>query len=85
MRSKRTFERSIRESEARAALESGQVIADDPDDPPCPSRLVLGWMGGRPIHVVAAENQAAAETIVVTAYEPDPRLWDNELRTKRQP
>ena len=52
------------------------------DDTPYPSRLVLGWIGTRPIHVVAA-NTAGGETIIVTVYEPDPAQWDADFKRKR--
>ena len=34
-------------------------------------RLVLGFSGSRPIHIVAADNPVERETIVITAYEPE--------------
>ena len=44
-----------------------------PNDTPYPSRLLLGWAGTRPIHVVAAHSNR--EIIIITVYEPDPVLW----------
>lgn len=60
----------------------GEVIQSYPDDRPYPSRLVLGWRGARPIHVVVAEDCEAGILIVVTAYEPDPVQWDAGFRRK---
>ena len=37
------------------------------------SRLLLGFVAGRPIHVLAADS--GHEIIIVTVYEPDPNLW----------
>ena len=79
---KRMFERVVSVDEVQAVLESGEVIADYPDDTPYASRLVLGWAGRRPLHVVAAYNAADDETIVVTVYEPDPAAWDPDFRRK---
>jgi hypothetical protein len=42
---------------------------------PYPSRLVLGWIGKRPLHIVIAENMESQETIVITVYEPDSDKW----------
>ena len=42
------------EGNVQAVLESGEAIAEYPDDTPYASRLVLGWAGPRPLHVVAA-------------------------------
>jgi hypothetical protein len=54
-------------------------IEDYPDDQPYPSRLVLGWRGTRPVHVVVAQNLSDNELIVVTVYEPDSELWDHDF------
>jgi hypothetical protein len=39
----------------------------------------------RPLHVVAAENAEAHETIVITVYDPDPTLWEPGFRQRRRP
>ena len=70
------FQRQISEADVRQVLDAGQVIEDYPDDTPYPSRLILGWIGSRPLHIVAVHNAADDETIVITAYEPDPKRWD---------
>ena len=80
---RRMFERGLSVEDVRAVLTSGETIADYPDDTPYPSRLVLGFQGGRALHVVAAYNATDEETIVVTAYEPDPRVWEADFRRKK--
>lgn len=77
------FERHISQVDVRAVLDAGEVIERYPQDAPYPSRLVLGWIGTRPIHVVAADNTEAQETIVITVYEPDPQQWDPSFRRRR--
>lgn len=67
----------------RQVLAGGETIREYPDDVPYPSRLVLGWIGGRPIHVVAASNVANDETVVITVYEPDPAIWEVDFKRKR--
>ena len=52
-------------------------------DTPFPSELILGWSGGKPLHVVAAYNAADEEAIVITAYEPDPAQWDESFRRRK--
>ena len=66
------------------SLLMGQVLEDYSDDTPYPSRLILGWQGDRPLHVVAAYNAEDDETIVITAYEPDPDLWDAGFRVRKR-
>ena len=81
---RRMFERGITEADAHKVLSEGKVIAAYPDDLPYPSRLLLGWRGGQPLHVVAAYNARDDEHIVITVYEPDAVLWDDGFRRRKQ-
>ena len=81
----RMFQRGISEADVRRALESGEELESYPDDAPYPSRLVLGWSASRPLHVVAAEDREAGETIVITVYEPDPNQWEAGFRRRISP
>ncbi len=78
----RMFERRITGADVEEVLLSGEVIAVYPDDTPYPSRLMLGFVRGRPLHVAFADNTAAAERIIITVYEPDPRQWDSAFRRR---
>ncbi len=78
----RMFENGISAAEVHQVVTAGEVIREYPEDKPCPSRLMLGFSGSRPLHVVAAENTAADETIIITVYEPDPSLWDESFRRR---
>lgn len=78
----RMYQRRIMEEDVRRAMESGEVIEEYPEDTPYPSRLVLGWSGSRPIHVVIAENPETRQTIVITVYEPDTGRWEPGLRRR---
>jgi hypothetical protein len=69
-------ERGISDDDVREVLTSGKEIESYPADLPYSSRLMLGWCEGRAVHVVAADNTADNETIIVTVYEPDPERWD---------
>jgi hypothetical protein len=81
---RRMFQRRISEEDVRSVLNTGGVIDEYPDDTPYPSRLVLGWCGNRPIHIVSAYNSEAEETIIITVYEPDADKWDAEFKRKRK-
>jgi uncharacterized protein DUF4258 len=81
---RRMFQRQISEADVREVLTSGQIIEAYPNDIPHPSRLVLGWRGTRPLHVVIADDAEAEETIVVTVYEPDPAQWEPGFRRRRR-
>ena len=81
---RRMFARSIILAEVRTVIEQGETIESYRADTPYPSRLLLGVVGGRPLHVVAADNADDDETIVVTVYEPDPALWQPGFRRRRR-
>jgi hypothetical protein len=80
---RRMFERGISEDDVRHVLAAGEVIEEYPGDLPYPSRLVSGIQEGRPLHVVAVENTVEDKTIVITAYEPDPSLWEPGFRERK--
>jgi len=78
----RMFERKITAEDVQAVVIEGEVVQDYSEDKPYPSRLMLGWRGTRPIHVVVAEDSEDGILIVVTAYEPDPIQWDSGFKRK---
>jgi hypothetical protein len=79
----RMFERRVSVEDVKIVVGSGETIEDYPEDKPYPSRLVLGWRGSRPLHVVVAHNLSDNEIVVITVYEPDPELWEADYRRRR--
>lgn len=79
----RMVERGISDAAVRQILAEGKEIESYPGDFPYPSRLMLGWSESRPIHVVATDNEADNETIIVTVYEPDPERWEPGFEKKK--
>jgi Domain of unknown function (DUF4258) len=74
----------IREQEVTEAVATAEQIDDYPDDEPYPSSLFLGWTSaGRPLHFVISCDEEAGLAIIVTVYEPDPRLWIDSRERKR--
>lgn len=80
---RRMFGRRISEEDVQEVLMSGEEIENYPEDTPYPSRLMLGLIHSRPIHVVVADNKEDRETIIVTVYEPDPMRWDSTFRRRK--
>jgi hypothetical protein len=76
-------QRGISEEDIAQVLANGETIEDYPNDTPYPSRLILGWRGLRPIHVVAATNTLDNKTIVITVYEPDPKKWAPDFKRRK--
>jgi len=81
---RRMLQHRIRSGQVREALERGERIEEYADDAPLASYLVLGEGGGRMLHVVAADDEARGETIVITTYEPDPSEWEDDLKTRKR-
>ena len=79
----RMFERRISVDDVYAVIARGEVIEDYPDDRPYPSRLVLGWIGARPLHTVVADNLSENELIVITVYEPDSEVWEADFKRRK--
>ena len=79
----RMFQRGIGRDAVLALIARGETIADYADDKPCPSRLLLGFAGDRPLHVVVALDESVGACIVVTAYEPAIEQWGADFRTRR--
>jgi hypothetical protein len=79
----RMFERNISVKNVSLALHSGELIEDYSSEMPEPSRLVLGYQGKRPFHVVTSENTDRNETTIITVYLPDPQKWSKDFRSRR--
>jgi len=79
----RMLERSISVADVLVVLNSGATIEDYPEDTPFPSRLTLGWVGQRPVHVVWATAASTDRIVIITVYEPNPEEWDNTFRVRR--
>ncbi|HEX9690332.1 MAG TPA: DUF4258 domain-containing protein [Thermoanaerobaculia bacterium] len=65
------FERRITVEDVLETVRAGETIEEYPSDMPLPSRLLLGWIGSRPLHVVAAHDPQTGNRIIITAYEPE--------------
>ena len=66
-------------------LRAGARIEDYPEDVPYPSALFLGWVEGKPLHVVAALDAPAQWAYIITAYEPDLEHFESDYRTRKSP
>jgi hypothetical protein len=80
----RMFERSISADDVRAVLTNGITIEEYPEDTPYPTRLLLGWRGKRPLHIVVASNEVDDEQIIVTVYEPDLNHWESDFKRRKR-
>lgn len=79
------FSRGVAPDVVAQIVDKGEVIASYPDDKPFPSALLLGYDERGPIHLVVAGTAEMGRQIVVTVYRPDPRLWNKDFKTRREP
>ena len=79
----RMFERNVAVRNVVQALQSGEIVEDYSSEMPEPSRLVLGFQGRRPFHVVTSENVERNEITIITVYLPDSRKWAEDFRNRR--
>ena len=81
----RLAERGIRQAAVLEVLQAGERLEDYPEDVPYPSALFLGWVEGKPLHVVAALDAPAQWAYIITAYEPDLEHFEPDYRTRKSP
>ena len=79
----RMFERNVSVKRVRRAIQSGETIEDYSAEMSEPGRLILGFQGIRPLHVVASENPETEEIIVITVYIPDSDKWRKDFKVRR--
>ncbi|QTQ14049.1 DUF4258 domain-containing protein [Treponema parvum] len=80
---KRMAERGFSPNMIKDVIKNGVVIKEYPDDTPYPSRLMLGYDGDRPIHVVSSYDQNDDMEYIITVYEPDTQLWTSDFTQRR--
>jgi hypothetical protein len=65
------------------ALDGFEIIESYPDDKHLPSYLVYAPFAAGAFHVLFAADVEGDNVRVVTAYHPDPRDWESDLKTRR--
>jgi len=74
--------RRITRPEVERVLLDGRIIAEYPTDKPFPSKLLLGTIVGRSLHVVASQDESGC-CFIITVYEPDPVVWNVDFSLKK--
>ena len=78
----RMFEREISVKNVRKILDTGEIIEDYSAEMPEPGRLMLGYQGKRPVHIVLSENSKDNQVIIVTVYIPGRDRWKKDHRSR---
>lgn len=77
------FKRDISPDQVEEAIKNGERIKEYPQDKPFPSYLLLYTVNQRPLHVVVSQDVNSGICYVITAYVPDPFIWDAEFKNKK--
>jgi hypothetical protein len=80
----RMFERQVSAKNVALAIELGETIEDYSSEMPQPSRLILGFQGKRPFHVVTSENPGTNEVTIITVYIPHSEKWNQEFKGRKR-
>lgn len=80
----RMFSRGISPQLVERAVQLGEVIAEYPDDQPYPSVLLLFKDAKQVLHVVIGIDAQSKTCHIITAYWPEPSLWNNDFKTRRK-
>lgn len=80
---RRLIERGISVNDIIRCIGTGEIIKQYEDDKPFPSCLILGAaIDGEYIHVVVSHD---SEWIyLITAYHPDPDVWEPDFKTRKE-
>ncbi len=73
----------IEAEEIEEVIYNGTIIEPYPDDPRGASCLILGFgTRDRPLHVICGRLEED-EILIITAYEPDPKEWEADWKTRK--
>jgi hypothetical protein len=80
----RMLERGITRDMVKHALLTGEIIEDYSEQKPYRGALVLGWIQGKPLHVVIAFDESNGFCSIITTYEPDLEHFEEDYKTRRR-
>ncbi len=78
------FQRKISIKEVEYIIQNGEIIKNYPKDKPYPSKLILGFYNNRPLHLVISYNRNDNLFIIITAYEPNSEIWNENFKTRKK-
>lgn len=79
----RMFERNVSTDDLIAIILSGEIIEKYPDDEPCPSVLIMGFIDTTAYHTVVGLCEDHIR--VITVYIPEDDKWIEYRRRRKKP
>jgi len=77
------FECNVSTDELIAIISLGEIIEEYPDDEPCPSVLIMGFINAVAYHTVIAVCRDHIR--VITVYIPEQDKWIEYRRRRNEP
>jgi hypothetical protein len=77
-------ERGIQQQAVREVLLKARRFGITRKIAPFRARVFLGYIGGKPLHVVAACDEISRQAFVITAYEPSLDVFESDYRTRKK-
>lgn len=78
------MKRGISRQDVKETMSAGEIIEEYPEDYPLPSCLMF-YGNPKALHVVLSYNGENRTIYVITAYVPDLRHFEKDLKTRRKP
>jgi hypothetical protein len=79
----RMFERNVSTDDLMTIISSGEIIEEYPDDEPCPSLLIMGFIDAVAYHTAIA--LCTDHIRVITVYIPEEDKWIEYRRRRNEP
>jgi hypothetical protein len=81
----RMMQRKIHSEDLMLSIIAGNIIESYDDDFPLPSCLILGkTKEGKTLHSVVAFHAADEMVWIITVYEPDASVWNDDFTKRRE-
>jgi len=78
----RMLSRNISFDEVEKVILIAEIIKEYPEDKPFESKLLLGFIDSKALHIVVSRD-GEGNCIIITVYEPDIDIWNYDLKTKK--
>ncbi len=79
----RVAERGFDPAEIVGLLHTADPIEENPRDVPFPSALFLGWIAGKPVHIIASLDAEEDWAYIVAVYDPDSDHFEAGYRRRK--
>lgn len=80
----RMLEREITIEDVKNTITTGEIIETYENTKPFPSFLFFKLVNNRPLHTLAAFDSKQNKIFMITAYEPNLKIFESDYKTRRK-